>query len=305
MKTKFSLIAGLALLAASCSNDPEVLNPDEVTAPAPETLVPVTVHVNDFSISMTENDATSGQTRAAVLPENYSPVNAVMLAFYDAEGTEVYKTTQVKNEGTYTTFGQFTANLQVGTYTMVALGYAHFPGDQFTLTSPTQAGYSTERPRETFCLKQDVTVTAAAPLDLDVTLNRISAKLWIYSTDGRPAGATKIRTTFAKGGKTFNPSTGLSLTDAGFTQTNNPSTDVGATIGISCFPFLATDEETMNVTIEALDANLNVLFTKTIENVPFKRSYITTVSGPIFTANSSSVGMKLSTDWGEFDPITF
>ena len=200
----------------------------------------------------------------------------------------------------YTTFGEFTVNLPIGNYKMVALGYYVGTGDEFSLTSPTQAGYTSERPREMFCLTQDVTVTKTAAVDLDVTLNRICAYLSILSTDGRSAGATKIRTTFTKGGKTFNPTTGLSLTDAGFTQVNSPATAVGKTINVACLLYLFTDEETMGVTIEALDADDNVLFTKSFAEVEFKRGYKTTIKGPIFTAGPSTVGFKLNTtEWAE------
>ena len=230
--TKNFLLAGLVLLAASCSNESELTVVEKQSETAP-----VTVRINDFSI--TQEDLPT--TRAAQNPVDYTAVGTMTLAFYDADGTEVYKATQLRGDGsTYTTFGEFTANLQVGTYTMVALGYTYFDGDAFTLTSPTQAAYTSERPRETFTKVQTVTVTSASALDLDVTLNRISSWLKIVSTDGRPASATKIRTTFAKGGKSFNPTTGLATTDAGFNQTNNPSTAVGATIEVNAVPFLSS-----------------------------------------------------------------
>ena len=263
----------------------------------------VRVHLSGFTVEQEEFP----ELRSAVDPASYNPVTAVMLAFYDIEGTEVYKTTQYKNNGsTYTTFGSFTANLPVGTYTMVALGYAYNDGDVFTLTSPTEAAFTSERPREMFCATQSVMVTSGTSLDLNVTLNRIVSALKILSTDGRPASATKVRTTYAKGGKSFNPTTGLALTDNGFTQTNNPSSAVGATIQVTSFPFLYTDEETMDITIEVLDANNNLLFTHTVNDVPFKRNRMTTLQGDIFTANPSGAGFLLETSWlTALDPIDF
>lgn len=293
MKTKLISIAALVLLAAACSSESEVTNPDE--------LVPVKVHVNEFSISMSGFDDNPAPTRAVS-----DDVKACVLAFYDGEGKEVYKQAQFYADGnTYTTFGQFSANLSVGHYTMVALGYVHCDGDVLTLTSPTQAEFGSERPRETFTKVQSVQVTNSDAVDIDVTLDRISAKLEIISTDNRPAGIAKLRTTFAKGGKSFNPSTGLALTDGGFTQTNSPSAAVGSTINVGSMPLLYTDEETMDVTIEVLDPSENVLFTKLVPNVPFKRNNITTVSGPIFTTGSSAFGFKLNTTWGPGYNVTF
>ena len=257
------------------------------------------MRVNDFSITQEEF------TRAAQNPADYTGVGAITLAFYDAAGTEVYKTTQVRGDGSYTTFGVFTANLPIGHYSMVAVARAHFDGDAFTLTSPTEAAYTSERPRETFSKVQSVTVTDAAPLDLEVTLDRISAKLKILSTDNRPAGISKLRTTFAKGGKAFNPTTGLATSDAGFTQTNNSSAAVGSPIEIGIMPLLYTDEESMNVTIEVLDASDNVLLTKTVNNVPFKRNRQTILTGAVFTADASAAAFKLETSWLADETVNF
>ena len=298
---KFFAMAAILLLAASCSNESEltVNNAQEETAP-------VKVRVSDFSMSMDEMSSEGGSTRAAQDAASYDGVGAITLAFYDASGNEVVKTTQIKTDGsTYTTFGEFSANLPVGNYSMVAVARGYFDGDAFTLTSPTLAAYTSERPRETFCAKQDVTVTSASPLDLDVTLSRISAKLEIISTDNRPAGISKVRTTFAKGGKSFNPTTGLTTVDTGFSQTNSPSSANGSPIDIAMMPLLYTDEESMNVTIEVLDGSDNVLATKVVPNVPFKRNRQTTLTGAVFSAEASSATFKLETSWLASETVPF
>lgn len=290
---KFFVRTAMVLLAASCSNESEltVNNAQEETAP-------VRVRVSDFSMSIDEMSSGGGSTRAAQDAASYDGVGAITLAFYDAAGTEVYKTTQVKNDmSTYTTFGEFSANLPVGNYSMVAVARGYFDGDAFTLTSPTEAAYTSERPRETFCKTQPVTVTSAKPQELDVELNRISAQLEIISTDNRPAGIQKIRTTFAKGGKTFNPTTGLTTVDTGFSQTNTPSALNGTPIDIAMMPLLYTDEESMNVTIEVLDPDNNVLVTKLVPNVPFKRNRKTILTGAVFATDPSSAAFTLNTDW--------
>ena len=275
-------IATLALLFAGCSKDKEV------------GTAKVHVSVSDFVITQQDLPQTKTPQDAA----DYDDAKAIVLAFYNANGDEVYKTTQYKADpSTYTTFGEFECDLTIGSYTMVAVAYAHSDGDEFFLTSPTAAGFTSERPRETFAGTQNVSVTSTDPLDVTTTLNRISSSLRIISTDGRPAAATKIRTTYEKGGKSFNPSTGLALSDDGFAQVNNPSTAAGATIKVTSFPFLYSDEETMTVTIQALDANNNVLITKTVNNVPFKRNRQTTLTGAVFTPGSSSATFQLETDW--------
>lgn len=290
----FIFSAILLMAATSCSNESESTvvenNPSHATAP-------VTVRFNDFSVNQDDFPSGSSTHRAAQNVVNYSGVGVVTLAFY-ADEVEMYKTTQLRTDHTtYTTFGEFTCNLPIGTYTLVAVARGYSEGDEFTLTSPTVAAYASERPRETFVATQNVTVASATPLDLSVTLSRISAKLNVNSTDGRPANATKIRTTFSGGGKSFNPTTGLTLNNGGFTQTNNPKTAVNSSIDVGLFPLLHTDEQTMTVTIEALDADNQVLISKVVPDVPFKRNKVTTLRGAVFTPSTSSAALKVETDW--------
>ena len=294
---KLFISTAILLSIVACTNDSESTVVENQTE---QGYAPVTVRVSDFSIATEEISSGGSLTRGTETLDSYFAGGAITLAFYNAVGTEVYKTTQVKGDGTYTTFGEFTANLQVGTYTMVAVARAHYDGDAFTLTSPTEAAYTSMRPRETFSKVQTVTVTSASPLDLSVTLNRINSWLKIISTDGRPASIKKIRTTFEKGGKSFNPTTGWATTDTGFSQTNNPSTATGATIEINVVPFVACAddaEEKMTVTIEALDNDDNVLGTKVVNNVPFKRNRQTILRGNVFTAEPTTSSFKIETAW--------
>ena len=273
------LAALVALMAASCSKTQSV-----------ETA-PVTIHVENFRITID----TFSDTKAAVNPSDYTAVSALDLAFYSGE-TQVFKTTQIKDDGTYTTFGDFSCDLPIGTYTMVAIGRANFEGDQFTLSSPTSASNSSERPRETFCHTQTVTITNTSPLNLSITLNRIVSAFKITSSDNRPAEITKVRTTYHKGSKSFSPTTGLGLDDEGFSQINNPSSAVNSPIAVTSYVFLTSDEETMDVTIEALNDNNVVLYSKTLQNVSFKRNRMTKGLGTVFTTTGSA-GFQLETTW--------
>ena len=294
MKAKLILLAGLALLTASCDN---VIYPSDDNS---RVTAPVTIHVNDFSIS--QQEFPDEDTRSVSDVKDYKPVQAVTLALYDGN-TQVYSSTQIKDKSNnYTTFGQFDCSLPVGTYTLVAIGRGCFDGDEFTLTSPTAAGYTSDRARETFCCVQTVSVTSTAPLDLSVTMSRVIAQLEIKSTDGRSAGVKKFRTTYPQGSKSFNPTTGLATDDAGIKVTNSPSAKAGETVDFGSFVFLAGDEAKMDITIEALDDCDQVLFTKVITDVPFKRNRKTVLTGAMFTSSSNSAAsLKLDTDW--LDPV--
>jgi len=289
MKTSI-LMAAIALFVAGCSSD------DTKSVQSEERFAPVSVRVSDFSMSV--EDFSGGVTRSESSVVDYDGVDAITLAFYDGSNNVFYKKTQMRSDNTtYTTFGEFSCNLPIGSYTMVAIAQGFHDGDAFTLSSPTEAAYTGNYARETFTKTQNVGVTSTEALSLNVTLNRVISKLSVASTDGRPANATKIRTTYSKGGKSFNPSTGLATDDTGFSVINNPSKAAGATVSIGSFLFLHEDEETMNVTLEVMDASENVLLTKVINNVPFKRNRVTKLTGALFTPSASSASFKVEAAW--------
>ena len=182
---------------------------------------------------------------------------------------------------------------------MVVLGYVLYDDDALTLTSPTQAEYTVGSPRETFAATQAVSITNTSAVNLSATLDRIVAQLKVISTDNRTANVEKIRMTFAAGGKAFNPTTGLATVNTGSVSTVNTGVEVGERSGAIGYVFLQTDEQTMDVTIETLDADGNTIFSRTVNNVPFKRNRITKLTGSIYpTAASTTAGsFQVSADW--------
>ena len=203
---KLFISAMICLFAVSCSNEGEgsieSIEGNEVQ------YAQVSVNVSGFSASVDEFPGTRTLTRTAV--GDYADVKAIDLAFYSANGTEVYKHTQWREDATtYTTFGSFSCNLPLGSYTLVVIARGGKSTDVLTLTSPTAASYTSDYARETFAATQAVTVSNTSPLNLSPELSRIMAKLNIVSTDAKPADAAKLRTTYTEGSKSFNPTTGL------------------------------------------------------------------------------------------------
>ena len=287
---------------SSCSNTEEVLNQVELGRGM---TAPVRVQVNDFAMSV--DDIPNAQTRAAVNPASYSQVQVMTLVFYASDGTKMFEDTQLKTgDSHYTAFGTFSCDLPIGSYTMLVIARDSVDGDEFALTSPTAAAYTSEKVRETFCKTQSVSVTSSAALDLSVTLDRIVPQLVVYSTDARPAGVDKIRTTYGAGSKSFNPTTGLAVGNTGYSLVNTINkTAVGATIGVKNFVYLSTDEQSVTITLEALDAEDNVLITKVISDVPLKRNRKTTLRGPVFTPSASTASFQLETSWLEGNTVNF
>ena len=257
----------------------------------------VTVSVNDFSIS--QEDFPTKDAVAA-----YTGVKAMTLAFFDANGTAVYNTTQLRADNTtYTTFGEFELSLPLGSYTMVVLGYG---SDQpITLNSATEAIYTADRVRETFVASQTVNVASTNPLNLNAELSRVVSKVIVRSTDTRTAGVDSVRVTFAAGGKGVNPQTGLASSNNGLSNCVAISSAVGAASSTISYLFLASDQQTMNLTVETIKPNGTVYSTRTVADVPLQRNKITVVQGPMYST-ASGASFTVSTSWiGDTNRVNF
>lgn len=278
MKKLFVLIAA-ALLLVSC------------TKKNSDALVPVSIHVNDFSISVDtipSKDDING----------YTGVKAVTLAFYKSDDTEQYKVTQFRSDPTtYSTFGDFSLDLPMGSYTMVVLGYGLNDGEPaITLTSPTSATFGTYPARETFVATQEVNITNTDAIELSATLNRVIAKIRVISTDARTENAEYVRITVSAGSKAFNPTSGLATSNTGFSNQMGFASSVGATAIINSYLFLVSDEQTVTVTIDVLDALEAIVSHKVVENVPLQRNRVTKLTGSVFNA-SSTTDFEINTTW--------
>jgi len=290
---KLPLIIGVVAIFASCNNESD-------TDTKSVQLAPVHVQINDFDVSV----ESMAPTRAARPVADYDNVKAVTLAFY-AGDTEVYKTTQYRASlGEGETFGQVDLSLPLGSYTMVALAYGFQDGDVLTLTSPTLAAYTGAHTRETFAATQTVNIANTTPVNLNATLNRIMAKVDVNSTDGRPSEASSVRVTFSAGSKSFNPTTGLAVGNAGFSNELSISKNVGEQTKTGSYVFLATDEQTVDVTIDVLNSGGTAIFTKQVTNVPLKRNRLTTLTGAMYT-NKGNAAFSVNATWEPNDTINF
>ena len=288
MKKLLVILTMMAMMTA-CHKD-NMNNQDNTTAP-------VKVTVNDFTISSegwpeAKGDCTMANG-AKDTPASYTGVKALTLAFFDANGDQAYCTTQLRADNTtYTTFGQFELSLNLGSYTMIVLGYGS--EQPITLNGASEAIYTADRVRETFVASQTVNVASTNPLNLNAELSRVVSKVIVRSTDTRTAGVDSVRVTFAAGGKGVNPQTGLSTTNNGLSNCVAISSAVGAASSTISYLFLASDQQTMNLTVETIKPNGTVYSTRTVADVPLQRNKITVVQGPMYST-ASGASFTLST----------
>ena len=255
-----------------------------------ESLVPVTVHLSGFTID--QEDFPSTKTTEA--PADYEAINALTLAFYKGS-TEVEKITQLRAGAS--SFGTFSLSLPCDSYTLVAVAHTTKEESPFVLTSPTEAAYTGAHAYDTFVCTQPVSISTTSAVNIEATLDRIVSQLKVVSSDGKTADVTNVRMTLSAGGRSFNPTTGLATSDTGFSNTVGNSATVGSHSTSSTVFFLSSDEQTMDVTIETLDAQGHTLSTTTVNNVTFKRNRVTKLTGPMYTNSSVGSSFLLNTDW--------
>ena len=202
------------------------------------------------------------------------------------------------------TFGEFNLSLSMGTYTMVVLGYGMGEDDNLVLTSPTVAAYTGPRARETFAATGPVEIASTEGVELSATLDRIIAKLQVLSTDGRAADATNVRMTLSAGGKAFNPTTGLATSNTGFSNTVNISVAAGTTSSSITYLFLASDEQTLDVTVMCWMRRVRC-FQQSGYGVPFQRNRTTKLTGTLYSAEAQAGSFQLETDWLPDQEVSF
>ena len=296
-------ISAILLLSVSCAN--QYTEPADSTEPADqEPSALVNISVSEFTSGF-DDDPLEAPTRASSVAD-YADLKLLTLVFYEGT-TPIYECTQNRDDvSTYDTFGNFSCTLPLGDYQLVVVGRTYSTGDTFTLTSATEAAYTSEKVRDTFCAHQPVTVYSTAPQNLNITLSRISSMLRVVSTDNRTTEATQIRTTFGAGGKGFNPTTGLATTNTGFTVINHLTSAVGNPIAIYSYLYLSSDTQTMDITLEVLDDNNQVLYTKVVPNVTLQRNRRTKLTGPLFNPSSlASTTIQIESSWLPESTVNF
>lgn len=137
----------------------------------------------------------------------------------------------------------------------------------------------------------------ASPFRMKNSQGREHELLRILPSDGKTADVSNVRMILSSGGKDFNPTTGLAITTTGLTNTVGNSAAVGATSTSSTVFFLNSDEQNIDVTIETLDADGAVLFSKTVTNVPFQRNRVTKLTGAMYTNEALLGTFKVETAW--------
>ena len=192
-------------------------------------------------------------------------------------------------------FGTITATLdKTKTYTLYAVGHK---ADGATLSDGV---ISFTDDKVTHSMFYTTTFSPATTTNLSCLMNRIVADFRLDITDDFPAECKSLRFTIANVFDRWNVSTG------GTHSLDRVSTiSYGGTSSIFNVYAIVTDAQTTHdITVEALDANSDVLQTRTFMNVPLRNGYKTTYRGTFFIDTPESAGFTVD-DWNEYETVDF
>lgn len=287
--TKALLLLSLVALF-SCSSDEDATTATETQ--------PTTVNVTftGLDISITPDQKANSPLRVSATKAG---VTRIAFKVFDATGKVVYS--EDKKYGSDNDFDHVVCPLHVGKYTFVAVAHKSKLLDSpvATVTSADEALLTENNiPKLVFAKTQDVTVAGNTTQNVTMEFGkRITTNFNLKVMDAYPDEVSKVRFT-ANSSKpkattpfAFSPATGFAPSDLCYTYTitraeNNLSSFTGTEM--HCCFFLTADEQKMDIVIEMLNDNDEVLYTRTLSNLTFRRHSITRATGTFFTASTTT-----------------
>ena len=281
MKTKEILCAIALVGCVSCSNENSVIN--DVLADSDELVdICFVLPVQLEPLTRTETAISTLATHLDVWIINGDDVQEI----HHAAGTDGFGTVSV------------TLN-KTKTYTIYAM--AHKCESAVTLTDGV-VSFPDNKLKESFFVSSVVNPSNTATLTL--SMDRIVGKFSLETTDVVPDECTTIQLTFHNtpvgygvDGTLTNPIDRV-VTFANLSRRND------GTAIFSTYVLSTAEGTTCNITVDALDADHNVIESRDLANVPFKCNYRTSYQGALFVSSGFTLNLT-SDDWNDFDTINF
>ena len=156
------------------------------------------------------------------------------------------------------------------------------------------------KPSDTFWASMPIEVSGGGEENISVVLQRVATRMRVTITDAVPAGTTQIVVTPAMWYYGIDYATGAACDPRSESRVIDiPSSYIGKTgMSASIFGMSDADEWTTDVTIEAKNADGDILGRVVLHDVPFKRNRTTEYSGSLFT-NSGTFSISIDDEWDE------
>ena len=277
----------MVLTISSCSNE-QVINQE--TGEAQLT----------FNVSPYEKMPMDADTRAVAAKD---AVTRLSLALFQGDNA-VISENQTYGGSSDTSFGTFQMTVPYGTYQLVVVG--HKGTADATITSPANISFPNNELTDTYYYYETITVTKDSEKNLSIVLQHAMARFKLITTDAFPATIKDLTFQIEGGGTVLNATNGTAASKATQTKTFAVSSYAGKTVPyVQVFSILSSaNEEALNITVTAKDANGNTLAERLFENVPMQRGYSTTYKGYFFS-NQGVWTVTVDDAYTEKDETTF
>ena len=249
------------------------------------------------NVRLTFVPTTADTSRGVVSIGDYFSRLAVQL--FDADGQKVFaqSKTQKREDAD---FGTLNVGLKAGTYTVVAVGHSSPVTPTIKSTDLVQfTAQNGVKNSDTFCHYGQVTISEDGGYH-ELKMNRMTAMITFEFTDETmPAAFAGLKVDYSGGSANFNPSTAEGCTKSNqselrFTRSNQ--------YAVFTFPYMSADGK-LKITLNALDADQNVLTTKVLTDVPVTRNRITHCRGQLFgdggdfAIHQTAFGITVNSEW--------
>ena len=237
----------------------------------------------------------TADTRGPVYIGDYFSRLAVQL--FDQDGNKVFSqsNTQTRDDDD---FGTLSVGLTSGTYTVVAVGHSSPVTPTIKSTEFVQfTAKDGVKNSDTFCHCGQVTVSEDGGYH-ELEMNRVTAMVTFEFTDEMmPDNFAGLKVEYTGGSANFAPRTWQGCTKSSQSEMRQ----LAQQYQVFTFPYMSS-EGVLKMALSALDANGNVLTTKTLTDVPVTRNRITRCTGPLFGDGDYDIyqttfGITVNTDW--------
>lgn len=238
---------------------------------------------------------TTADTRGTVYIGDYFSRLAVQL--FDADGQKVWSQskTQTRDDDD---FGTLNVGLKASTYTVVAVGHSSPVTPAIKSTELVQfTAKDGVKNSDTFCHYGQVTIGEDGGYH-ELKMNRVTAMVTFEFTDEiMPESFAGLKVEYTGGSANFAPRTGQGCTKSSQSEMRQRAKQYQ----FFTFPYMSS-EGVLKMTLSALDADGNVLTTKTLTDVPVTRNRITRCTGVLFGEGDFDIyqttfGITVNTDW--------
>lgn len=234
--------------------------------------------LTDFYNSETRMAGNKAITRSTPISELCNRIN---LTVYQ-DGTKIK---QVNSISTDKNFGQLSVSLNPGNYEYVIL--AHSCDGNPTTTAIDKISFPSNKVTDTFHTYGKLNVDGSSTQN--ITMDRVVAMVRFVINDAIPNNVTKMKFYYTGGSSTINGLTGYGCVDSRQTEIRTVTDDMRPGKGVfEIYTIPHTDEETLKLTVTALDSDDSTVKEMVLDAVPVKRNQITIERGNFFGGISSS-----------------